>query len=65
MTPPYQPPQTTVGLPGIYYTDTDILARELSIIWHPTWQFVARDEDIPSPGDYVTCTLGKEPIIQC
>ena len=63
MKPQFQPSKTTVGLPGIYYTDTDIFARELKRIWHHTWQFVARDENIPEPGDYVTCTLGKEPIL--
>ena len=54
-------PTTQLGLPGYYYTDTEIFRRELKI-WRSTWQFVGRVEDLPHSGDYLTCVIGEEPI---
>lgn len=51
-----------LGLPGNYYTDSKIFARELKTIWHRTWQLVGRQETLAEPGDYLTYTLGEEPI---
>ena len=51
------------GLPGHYYTDPDVFSHELKTIWGSTWQMVGRVEDLPNPGDYLTCFLGQEPIL--
>lgn len=51
-----------LGLPSQYYTDAEIFAKEMKILWRNTWQLVGRQETIPQPGDYLTYTLGEEPI---
>ena len=51
-----------LGLPGHYYSDSEVFAHELKTIWRSTWQFVGRVEDLPNPGDYFTCVIGEEPI---
>jgi phenylpropionate dioxygenase-like ring-hydroxylating dioxygenase large terminal subunit len=56
-------PRVSLGLPGRYYSDSEILNRELKTIWRSTWQMVGRIETIPSPGDYLSCMLGIEPIV--
>ncbi|EKV03241.1 deoxyhypusine synthase [Leptolyngbya sp. PCC 7375] len=61
--PVSQPSSTPLEFLGQPYIDPEFFARELRHVWHHSWQCVARDEDIPEPGDYVTCTLGQEPII--
>ncbi len=35
------------------YTDPAFFAREVSEMWPKVWQFAARDEDFPEPGDVV------------
>jgi phenylpropionate dioxygenase-like ring-hydroxylating dioxygenase large terminal subunit len=49
-------------LPGRYYTDPEIYARELKTLWRHTWQWVGRAEDLANPGDYLTAILGEEPV---
>ncbi|MFM6308176.1 MAG: aromatic ring-hydroxylating oxygenase subunit alpha, partial [Dolichospermum sp.] len=51
-----------LGLPSQYYTDAEIFAKEMKNLWRNTWQLVGRQETIPEPGDYITYTLGEEPI---
>jgi phenylpropionate dioxygenase-like ring-hydroxylating dioxygenase large terminal subunit len=51
-----------LGLPAKYYTDSEIFAHELKTVWRSTWQLVGRQETIPESGDYLTYTLGQEPI---
>lgn len=55
-------PKRHLGLPGYYYTDTEVFTRELRTLWCSTWQFVGRVEDLLNPGDYLTCIIGEEPI---
>jgi len=55
-------PSLRSQLPGRYYTDSDIYARELKTVWRHTWQWVGRVEELSAPGDYLTCILGEEPI---
>jgi nitrite reductase/ring-hydroxylating ferredoxin subunit len=45
------------------YTDPRVLADELERIFHRGWVFVGHDSEIPGPGDFVTRTLGTEPVI--
>ncbi len=45
------------------YTDPRIFADEMDRIFHRGWVFVGHDSEIPTPGDYVTRSLGTEPVI--
>ena len=45
------------------YTDPRIFAEEMDRIFHDGWVFVGHDSEIPSPGDFVTRHLGREPVI--
>lgn len=35
------------------YTDPEFFAQEKAKMWPNVWQFAARDEEMPNPGDYV------------
>ena len=45
------------------YTDPRIFADEMDRIFHEGWVFVGHDSEIPGAGDFVTRTLGREPVI--
>ena len=45
------------------YTDPRIFADELERTFHRGWVFVGHDSEIPRPGDFVTRTLGTEPVL--
>jgi phenylpropionate dioxygenase-like ring-hydroxylating dioxygenase large terminal subunit len=49
-------------LPGHYYHDPDIHAREKEEIWFKTWQFVGYRHDLTEPGDYITATIIDQPV---
>jgi phenylpropionate dioxygenase-like ring-hydroxylating dioxygenase large terminal subunit len=51
------------GLPNYYYTDPAIQARELKSVFQQAWQIVGRQEQLVNPGDYLTCTIGEEPLV--
>jgi phenylpropionate dioxygenase-like ring-hydroxylating dioxygenase large terminal subunit len=48
---------------GSLYTDPRIFADEMERIFRRGWVFVGHDSEIPNPGDFVTRTLGGEPVI--
>lgn len=45
------------------YSDPRIFADEMDRIFRAGWVFVGHASEIPHPGDYVTRTLGREPVI--
>jgi fatty-acyl-CoA synthase len=45
------------------YTDPRIFADEMDRIFHAGWVFAGHDSEIPRIGDFVTRTLGREPVI--
>jgi phenylpropionate dioxygenase-like ring-hydroxylating dioxygenase large terminal subunit len=45
------------------YTDPAIFDEEIERVFHRGWVFVGHASEIPSPGDYVTRTVGTEPVI--
>jgi nitrite reductase/ring-hydroxylating ferredoxin subunit len=45
------------------YTDPRIFADELERIFRRGWVFVGHDSEIPSAGDFITRTVGAEPVI--
>jgi len=52
----------SLGFPAHFYTDANHFDHEMQTIWRDTWQLVGRANVLAEPGDYLTCTLGKEPI---
>ena len=45
------------------YTSPAIFEREMQKIFHGTWLYVAHESEIPKPGDFVTRTIGRQPIV--
>ena len=45
------------------YTDPRVFADEMERIFRRGWVFVGHDSEISNPGDFVTRTLGGEPVI--
>ena len=45
------------------YTDPRIFDLEMAHIFGGTWVFVAHESQIAKPGDFITTTVGKQPII--
>jgi len=45
------------------YTDPAIFEAEMQRIFEKTWVYVAHESELPNPGDYVTTTLGTQPVI--
>jgi len=45
------------------YTDPAIFELEMRRIFERTWVYVAHESELPNPGDYVTTTLGSQPVI--
>lgn len=41
------------ALPAERYTSEDFASAERAKMWPHVWQFAAREEDLPEPGDYV------------
>lgn len=51
------------GLPGEYYGNNEVYAAELDAIWRAGWLFAAHTCEIPDPGNYVTFSVGPDPIV--
>jgi phenylpropionate dioxygenase-like ring-hydroxylating dioxygenase large terminal subunit len=45
------------------YCDADIFERELSDVFARHWQFVCFADQLASPNDFVTTTIGKTPVV--
>tara|TARA_B100001939_G_scaffold299880_1_gene275524 strand:+ start:19749 stop:21077 length:1329 start_codon:yes stop_codon:yes gene_type:complete len=45
------------------YTDEEIFDLEMDRIFGKAWIFVGHESQIPKPGDYYTCNIGKQPVI--
>jgi len=50
-------------LPGEVYTSQEWYDREMDTIFRKRWLQVTREEEIPSPGDYVRIDILGEPLI--
>ncbi len=51
------------ALPAHYYTDADFLKIELEQLFGRQWVCVGRVEEIPAPGDYITCSVAQTPVV--
>ena len=45
------------------YTDEEIFRAEMDRIFGNTWVYVAHESEIANPGDYVTTSIGMQPVI--
>ena len=45
------------------YTDRAIFDLEMDRIFGRTWVYVGHDSEVPKPGDYVTRTIGRRPVV--
>jgi phenylpropionate dioxygenase-like ring-hydroxylating dioxygenase large terminal subunit len=55
------PAQAT--LPWSWYSDPDVLRRELERIFRTSWQYAGPAEDVAEPGAYFTCEVGEMPVV--
>ncbi|MCE2483615.1 MAG: aromatic ring-hydroxylating dioxygenase subunit alpha [Alphaproteobacteria bacterium] len=54
---------TSATLPGHYYHDEGIFAREAEEIFFKAWQFVGFAFDLESPGDYITAEILDQKVL--
>jgi len=45
------------------YTDPEIFKLEMERVWARAWIFVGHESQTPNPGDYITTTIGAQPVI--
>ena len=50
------------GLPASWFRDPAHYQRELDRLWYDRWIAVAREEEIPGPGDYHVAEIGTQSI---
>jgi choline monooxygenase len=50
-------------IPSAWYTDPRFLELEYRNVFGRTWQVVGRVDQLTKTGDYITATVGKEPIV--
>jgi phenylpropionate dioxygenase-like ring-hydroxylating dioxygenase large terminal subunit len=51
------------ALPGAFYTDPAIYDLDIAAIFEREWIFVGATCEIPKPGNFLTVTIGRSPII--
>src|SRR5262245_13249389 len=51
------------GLPAAWYHDPAHYARELEAFWYRRWIAVAREEEVPNPGDWRTVRIGTQSLV--
>ena len=50
-------------IPAAWYTDKRIFELEKQMVFGRSWQFAARADQLPEPGDFVTTDIVGEPIV--
>ena len=45
------------------YTDARIFEEELEKIFYRGWVYIGHDSEIPKPGDFLTRSIGRQPVI--
>jgi len=45
------------------YNDPEIFAAEMERIFYRTWVWVAHESEVPEPGDFLTTSVGRQPVI--
>jgi phenylpropionate dioxygenase-like ring-hydroxylating dioxygenase large terminal subunit len=55
--------EAAITPPAETYTSEEFFAFEQSAIFARQWNCVARQEDLPNPGDFITTDIAGEPVI--
>ena len=50
-------------IPAFIFRDPDVYHAEIARIFERAWLFVAHRSELPDPGDYVTRSMGEQPVI--
>ncbi len=58
-----QDPQKSWTLPGKYYFDPEIYARELESIFYRSWQYTCHRSRLANPGQYFVRDIGDQSIV--
>lgn len=45
------------------YTDPDLFDLEMERIWSRSWIYVGHESQVATPGEFITTTIGKEPVV--
>jgi benzoate/toluate 1,2-dioxygenase subunit alpha len=45
------------------YLDPELFDIEMEELWAKTWIYVGHESQIPRVGDFVTCDIGREPVL--
>lgn len=51
------------SLPGALYTDPDVFASELDLLWRRRWLFVGTVAEVPEPGDYFSFDVAGSSVL--
>ena len=51
------------GLPAAWYRDPAHYERELEAFWYSRWVAVAREEELPRPGDWRAVRIGTQSVV--
>jgi len=49
--------------PSSWYTDPRFFAVEHRTVFHTSWQFLGRSDQVRDPGQFITCEIGGDPIL--
>jgi choline monooxygenase len=55
--------ESAATLPASWYLDPEVLAKEQRAIFGQAWQWVGHADQLAQPGDFITCTIGMEPVV--
>lgn len=47
------------------FVESEIYRRELEQIFARCWLYLGHESQVPEPGDYLTTTMGEDPVILC
>jgi Rieske 2Fe-2S family protein len=56
-------PEPAVTLPARFYTSPDLFARELDVFYRQMWVVVARVEDLPAPGAWISRAVAGDDVV--
>jgi Rieske 2Fe-2S family protein len=58
-----RPLEEAATIPGPFFSDPSVYALELERIFQPSWHCVAREDELPEPGDFLTTDLAGSGIV--
>ena len=53
----------TCALPNVAYCDPELLAAEMTWIWHGDWVFVTTEDALAARGDQLPVVIGNQPVL--